>query len=231
MDIGIVGIYNRLGIDAAAAFLFWAVFSITLHELAHGWAAIWQGDQTPRAYGRMTANPLVHMGVASLVCLVLFGIAWGSMPTNPANYRWGRRGHIVVAGAGPALNLVLAMICWATVGILALNTQASMDGDAPVDRLLMFAQVGGSLNGMLALFNMLPVPPFDGAAVIAGFSRRFHDFVADPRVQNLSILVLVAVFVSGVGGLIARVAAGAGLWFAVFAGQLAKPLFASLGGI
>jgi len=229
MDIGIIGIYNRLGLDAAAAFLFWAVFSITLHELAHGWAALWQGDQTPRLYNRMTVNPLVHMGVASLVCLVLFGIAWGSMPVNPSNFRWGRRGNIVVSGAGPASNLVLAVLCWACVGVLKVNTDASMDGDAPMDRLLMFAWIGGSLNGLLALFNMLPLPPFDGATVLAGFSRKFHDLISDPRVQSVTMLVVLAVFVSGVGGKIAQVSTVAGIYFAFFVGGLAKPLFALMG--
>lgn len=226
MDLGIIGIYNRLGIDAAAAFLFWAVFSTVMHELAHGWAALWQGDRTPRLYDRMTFNPLVHMGLMSLACLVLFGIFWGAMPTNPSNYRWGRQGHIVVAGAGPAINLIFALACWATVGILVLNTDAEIRGSTPIDRLLMFAQIGGSLNGMLALFNMLPLPPFDGATVIAGFSRRFHDLISQPRVQSVSLLILLAVLVSGVGGLIARVSTGAGLWFAGLCGQAAKPLFA-----
>jgi Zn-dependent protease len=113
--------------------------------------------------------------------------------------------------------------------VLVINTGASMEGDAPIDRLLMFAQIGGSLNGMLALFNMLPLPPFDGATVLAGFSRKFHDLIADPRVQNVTMLILLAVFVSGVGGLIARVATNAGVHFAVTVGRLAKPLFALMG--
>ena len=59
--------------------LFWIIASITLHELAHGWAALWQGDPTPRALGHMTASPMVHMGPMSLIALALVGIAWGAM--------------------------------------------------------------------------------------------------------------------------------------------------------
>ncbi|MEY3025868.1 MAG: hypothetical protein RLZZ238_765 [Planctomycetota bacterium] len=90
--MGIVGIYDSLGPAAAAAFLFWGIFSITMHELAHGWAALSQGDDTPRIYGRMTINPVVHMGWISLILLALVGIAWGSMPTDPSK----------TAGAGGA---------------------------------------------------------------------------------------------------------------------------------
>ena len=81
------------------SWVFWVILSITLHELAHGWAALWQGDDTPRRMHRMTANPLVHMGGWSLLLFAVVGIAWGVMPTDPSRYRWRRRGRIVVAGA------------------------------------------------------------------------------------------------------------------------------------
>ncbi|MEL6741620.1 MAG: hypothetical protein AAFP26_13265, partial [Planctomycetota bacterium] len=64
------------------AWLVWVVVSITLHELAHGWAALKLGDTTPRDLDRMTFNPLVHMGPVSLVMLVIIGIAWGQMPVD-----------------------------------------------------------------------------------------------------------------------------------------------------
>ena len=68
-----------------AAWVFWVIFSITLHELGHGWAAIRQGDETPRETGHMTWNPLVHMGPWSLAMFALIGIAWGlSRPTPVA---------------------------------------------------------------------------------------------------------------------------------------------------
>ena len=63
------------------------IISIVLHELAHGWAAIWQGDDTPRQMGHMTADPMVHMGGFSLLMLALVGIAFGAMPVNPRNFR------------------------------------------------------------------------------------------------------------------------------------------------
>ena len=99
-------VYDSGGLAAVLGWVFWVIFSICLHELAHGWAAIWQGDRTPRETGHMTMNPMVHMGGASLIVFALVGIAWGLMPTDPSRYRWGRRGRIAVAAAGPLMNLL-----------------------------------------------------------------------------------------------------------------------------
>ena len=96
-----------------------------LHELAHGWAAIWLGDQTPVRQGRMTGNPLVHMGPWSLLMLAVAGIAWGQMPIDRTRLR-GRHGEAIVAAAGPAMNVLLALAALSTLaGLLTCGaTQA-----------------------------------------------------------------------------------------------------------
>ena len=90
---------------------FWVILAITLHELGHALSATWLGDQTPRQYGRLSLNPIVHMGPYSLIAFILVGLAWGLTPINPNQLRWGRLGRIIVAAAGPATNLLLAIIC------------------------------------------------------------------------------------------------------------------------
>lgn len=99
------------------SWVFWVIFSICLHELGHGVAAIWQGDDTPVRLNRMTMNPLVHMGGMSLLAFAIIGIAWGVMPTTPSKYRWGRRGNVPVAAAGPVVNLILALIALTAAGL------------------------------------------------------------------------------------------------------------------
>ena len=206
MEIGIYGIYLKLGMAGAAAYLFWCIASITLHELAHGWAALWQGDDTPRVLGRMTWNPMVHMGLWSLVCLALVGIAWGAMPSDPSKYRWGRQGRIVVAGAGPAMNIALFCLCWIVVGTVDGLGLVKEDGDAWT-RVISFAAIGGLLNGMLALFNLLPLPPFDGASIVAGFSRTYYRWMHDPRVQTAGFFIVLVAMFSGIAGMCARASA------------------------
>lgn len=229
MDIGLFGIYNNLGPAAAAAFLFWGIFSITMHELAHGWAALSQGDDTPRIYGRMTPNPVVHMGWVSLILLALTGIAWGMMPVDPSKFRWGRRGRIVVSGAGPAMNVVLWLLCWGGLGLL-LRDEIAANGsvlrairslpEGLAFQMSIFLLIGGGLNGMLALFNMLPLPPFDGASVLAGFSRTYYRWMHNPKIANAGFFIVIIAMFSGVGGIMGRWADRLGVDLAMWASGL-----------
>jgi Zn-dependent protease len=173
------------------SWIFWVILSIVLHELAHGWAALWQGDDTPRRLGRMTINPLVHMGGMSLVVFALIGIAWGVMPTDPSRYRWRRRGRIVVAGAGPALNIALAfVVLTALVAWLKVGPSAH-----PIYRnLAVFLWTGGWLNVVLAAFNLLPVPPLDGSSILAGLSWRAYELYQRPQAAMYGLFILLAIF-------------------------------------
>jgi len=195
--------WQYVGPIAVVSWIFWVLFSISLHELAHGWAALWQGDPTPRIYNRMTMNPVVHMGPWSLLMFALIGIAWGVMPVNPSNYRWGRQGRFFVAGAGPAMNVVLAIIAMTCGAIWARYAPAN---GAVYDNVSLFFLLGGMLNIVLALFNMLPVPPLDGADVLSGLSHRAYEFFQSPNAQMVGMLIVLAIFLTGVGGAVFSVA-------------------------
>jgi len=181
------------------SWIFWVIFSITLHELAHGWAAIWQGDDTPRRLGRMTANPLVHMGPLSLLVFAVIGIAWGVMPVDPSRFRWRRRGRIVVSGAGPAMNIALAfvaltlMVIWLKVG----------PAEAVIyENVAVFLWTGGWLNLVLALFNLLPIPPLDGSSILSGISFRVYRLYQHPRAQIFSLAFIMIVFMTNAFGFV-----------------------------
>jgi Zn-dependent protease len=181
------------------SWIFWVLLSIVLHELAHGWAALWQGDNTPKLLNRMTLNPLVHMGGMSLLVFALIGIAWGVMPTNPSRYRWGRRGRVFVAAAGPAMNIALslvaltAVVVWWKVGPSAQPLR---------DNVSLFLVTGGWINLVLAAFNLLPVPPLDGSTILAGLSYRAYELYQRPQAAMYGMLILMAVFfLTPVGGL------------------------------
>lgn len=199
------------------SWVFWVIFSITLHELAHGWAAIWQGDDTPRRLGRMTANPLVHMGGLSLIMFAIVGIAWGMMPTDPSRYRWKRRGRIVVAGAGPAMNVLLAFI---SLTACAVWIRYGPQADPLRANVYTFLLTGGWLNLLLAAFNLLPVPPLDGSSILSGLSMRFYLWFQNPRSQMIGMFVVLAIFISGVGGMIFQAAASSGIWYVGLVGGL-----------
>lgn len=193
------GLYVEL-----VSWIFWVLFSITLHELAHGWAAIWQGDTTPIVQQRMTLNPVVHMGPMSLIMFAVIGIAWGVMPVDPSRFRWKRRGRIVVAGAGPAMNLLLAFITLTAAALWEVygpRSNVNLDNNVRT-----FLTTGGWLNLTLAMFNLLPVPPLDGADVLAGISFRFYRWIQNPQMQQIGFFIFLVIFLSGIGGLFFGVA-------------------------
>jgi Zn-dependent protease len=136
--------------------------SISLHEYAHGYAATLQGDTTPRTRGHLTLNPSAHMGWESILVLCITGITWGQTPTNPERFRSQRRGNLLVAAAGPLLNLVLAiavMILMKLVLVWPVLNFISLD----------FLYLAASVNLTLFFFNLLPVPPLDGFNLFSEF--------------------------------------------------------------
>jgi len=162
-------------------YFFWIVLiliiSITLHELAHGLAAMLEGDDTPQITGHLTFNPVVHMGWDSLIFLCIAGIAWGQMPVNPRKFR-RRYSDAIVSAAGPLCNLALALLF---VLLFKLTEGFHFRGFLSSHFLYLAAH----LNLMLCLFNLIPIPPLDGF-------RIFSDFITELRVLEQSEFRLFA---------------------------------------
>lgn len=176
--------------------VFWVVFSITLHELGHGWAAIRAGDRTPIDTGHMTWNPVVHMGSMSLLLFALVGIAWGSMPVNPSRFR-RTIDDAIVAAAGPAMNLGLAAICF----VLGMLWQAYATGASAVPshiwRLVdTFLTKGVYLNVALMMLNLIPLPPLDGSVILATFSRGYRRLIGGQNAMYLGMIAFGVVFLT-----------------------------------
>jgi Zn-dependent protease len=172
------------------------VFSITLHELGHAMAAVRQGDDTPRLLGRLTLDPMVQMGPASLIMAALLGMAWGVTPVNPANFR-SRHGDAIVAFAGPLVNLALALI---SLTVLALLLRGKPEAELVAattgrNNLHMFLLVFGSWNMILFVFNMLPIPPLDGATVLGDFVPAFGRLRFIPEAQPWFLAALIGAVV------------------------------------
>jgi len=183
------------------SWIVWVVFSICLHELAHGWTAIKLGDDTPRLSGHMTWNPLVHMGPYSLFVFAFIGFAWGMMPVNPSRLR-GRYGDAIVALAGPLMNLILAvislagLILWVPLAHGQLFSSVNI-ADPLAINMTTFLHLGAMLNIVLMLLNLLPIPPLDGGRILMDVWPRFNQLMHSENGRWIALGVLVIFFVFG----------------------------------
>ncbi len=155
------------------------VISVVVHEYAHGYAALRQGDPTAQQLGRLTLNPLKHIDpwlTILLPALLWFGsggrFVFGGakpVPVNPGNYRNYRRGDIIVSSAGIVANLTLFVACLVlSIGVgLAGNALPAMSGGLAIVQRMLFWGIW--LNVLLAFFNLIPIPPLDGSHIFYHF--------------------------------------------------------------
>lgn len=155
-----------------------------LHEAAHAYAADRLGDPTPRRLGRLTLNPLAHLDPLGTILLLIFGFGWAKpVPIDPGNFPDWRRGLIVVAAAGPLANVILALFFGLPFKLGLLQPLAA----GPVGELL-FTLV--AINAVLAVFNLLPVPPLDGSKILIGLLPGPLG-IAYARLQAYGVLILI----------------------------------------
>lgn len=141
--------------------------SLSFHEVAHGMVALWFGDQTAKNEGRLTLNPLKHLDPAGTVFFLLFKFGWGKpVPVNPMNFKNPQRDMAITAMAGPATNLVLAILFAQALKLLLVAPVA-----LPAKEIGAFLALGLQVNIMLMIFNLLPFPPLDGGHVLMYFIR------------------------------------------------------------
>lgn len=197
---------NRLNdFDFAALFIALLVilFSLTVHEAAHAWTAERLGDQTARRLGRVSLNPLVHIDPIGTVVLPIVAFSTGApiigwakpVPVDLRNLTHWKRDFMVIAAAGPASNLVLAVLAAVGLRIAGGGTfgLAGIEVGEPVVRLLF---VGLQLNLLLALFNLIPVPPLDGGNIVGGLLRGAWAERFD-AIRPYGIFVLYALLLTG----------------------------------
>lgn len=182
------------------------LFSMVAHEYAHGYAAMKQGDMTARDLGRLTWNPAKHIDPFMTVMLPLMLWAAGAkilggakpIPVNPANYRHYKRGDIIVSLAGIVTNFGIAIVCLPLIVLVGMLGAAAPALVKPLGIFQLMLEQGIFLNLLLALFNLLPIPPLDGSHVFKYLLPRSLA-VLYQRISTLGFLLVFALLYFGGG--------------------------------
>ena len=186
-------------IDFGVVFLSFIVllFSLTVHEAAHAWSADRLGDPTAKQLGRVSLNPAVHVDLFGTIILPLLAaisglpiIGWAKpVPVSIRRLGHPRRDYVLVAAAGPASNLMLAVLASLLLRVIPLQPSVEF-----VLSLLLRAL---QINILLAVFNMVPIPPLDGGNVLGGLLPRNLSTAFD-RLRPYGFLVLYGLMLTGV---------------------------------
>ena len=173
--------------------------SLSVHEVAHGYAAYKLGDPTARNLGRLSLNPIKHLDPIGFICMLLCGFGWAKpVPINTRYFKKPKRDMAITGAAGPISNLLLAFIFAllarvAEIVFFTLPATSSLTVNVYV-LLILFLQIGVSINITLAVFNLLPVPPLDGSRIFLGFLPTDTYFKIMRYERYISLGIMIALF-------------------------------------
>ncbi len=180
-------------IPTAISFLIVLLFAFAYHELAHAVVADRLGDPTPRAYGRMTLNPFAHLDRNGFIFALLIGFGFAYTPISPQRMKGDPRiSHMLVAVAGPAANLLMAVIFAIPLRFQMVELYAAPGAILPSP--FFFLNFAVTYNLLLFAFNLLPIPPLDGFTILSGLLPSEMAYQLQSLRQYSMQIFLVVVF-------------------------------------
>ena len=198
--------FARLDVVDLLIMLFVMTLSLSFHEFAHAWMAHRLGDDTAALAGRLTLNPLRHLDPIGSLTFLFFGIGWAKpVPVNPARFTKAKnlkRGMFLTSIAGPMANILLGTVAWILFCVVYTVYLATSAGAQMTITLVTLFSTLYSLNMLLAVFNLLPVPPLDGYRVfgVALPDRWYYSLMQYERYIGMLFLFAVIFF----GGFLSR---------------------------
>lgn len=219
----IISMFYRLfsSVGTTVCILLTTLVALVGHELAHGWVSGKLGDPTPKMQGRMTLNPLAHLDLVGTLLMVLTGFGWAKpVQVNPMYYKDRKKGMALVALAGPLANLIMAFAGF-ILGVLLAKIVSGISYPA-ASFIMQITALFTIRNLQFMVFNLIPLPPLDGAKVLGMFlpDRTYYTML---QYEQYCIIILMALSLLGVFGSII------GTGVSVFYGAIAKIAFGILG--
>lgn len=169
------------------------LIALTVHECAHGWVSTKLGDPTPRIQGRMTLNPLAHLDLMGTLLMILTGFGWAKpVQVNPMYYKDRKKGMALVALAGPLSNFLMAFIAVILMGVLVLLQYYAGLPAGVASAVEYFLWFFVYRNLCFMVFNLIPLPPLDGAKVLGMFlsNRAYYTMLQYERYFMIVLMVL-----------------------------------------
>lgn len=170
------------------------VLSLSIHEYAHAWVAYKLGDISQKIRGRLTLNPLAHIDPIGFIAIILIGVGWGKpVQVDDRNFKDSRKGMMLTALAGPASNLLLAILVTIILKLLmvfgVLNTMVNSNVGGIILNMLLYVI---QFNIVFGIFNLIPLPPLDGSKVLAYFlPQRARGFMYTLERYSFFIILII----------------------------------------
>ena len=170
------------------------VLGLTFHELAHGWTAYKLGDNTALNAGRLTVNPVAHVDPIGLILLFVAGFGWAKpVPVNPNNFHGDAgKAMMLVSVAGPAANMVISIIAAVLLGLAHWQI--------PYMNEILYLII--RINVVLAIFNLLPIPPLDGSKILAGIIPHKQEWLQNLETYGTILLLVLMFFTNIIGSIL-----------------------------
>lgn len=193
-------IFSKEGLISFLYTLPALLFCLSVHEFAHAYTAYKLGDRTQKAMGRLTLNPFSHIDIAGFICIALFGFGWGKpVMIDDRNFKNKAAGNALTAFAGPCSNIIMAILFTIILKILLvtgviLPTINSVVGSIILNMLILTIQ----FNVVFAIFNLIPIPPFDGSRILYFFlPAKGREYMY--KIEQYSFIIVLVILVTGIG--------------------------------
>lgn len=193
-------IFSKEGLISFLYTLPALLFCLSVHEFAHAYTAYKLGDRTQKTMGRLTLNPFSHIDIAGFICIALFGFGWGKpVMIDDRNFKNKAAGNALTAFAGPCSNIIMAILFTIILKILLITgvilpTINSVVGSIILNMLILTIQ----FNVVFAIFNLIPIPPFDGSRILYFFlPAKGREYMY--KIEQYSFIIVLVILVTGIG--------------------------------